>query len=76
MGKNSAVFNYGLTGNSTGMYKAGKSGNPKGRPKSLINLAELARAYTKTALATLAQVSKAAKSESARVAASTALLDR
>lgn len=56
-----------------------------GRPKGVVNratvaqkgtLEELARAHTKLALSVLASVAEASESDSARVSAATALLDR
>lgn len=54
----------------------GQSGNPGGRPKGLVEVNKLAREYTEVAIRTLAKICNAGKSEPARVAAATALLDR
>ena len=53
------------------------AGRPKGQPnKATATLKELAREYTPQALATLAEIMVAGESESARVQAANALLDR
>jgi len=57
-------------------WRKGHSGNPGGRPVGYGEIRQLARAHTTTALETLVEVAKNAKSESARVAAAVALLDR
>lgn len=59
-----------------GGFKKGQSGNPGGRPKAEHQIQELARSRAPVALATLAHIARRGKSESARVAAATALLDR
>lgn len=60
-----------------GMFKPGQSGNPSGRPKSDIVVKELAREHTEAAIRTLAEIAGSSKSsDSARVQACTALLDR
>ena len=52
-------------------------GRPKGVPnKATLSLKELARDYTEQALETLAQIMVAGESETARVSAANALLDR
>ena len=61
----------------TGMFKPGQSGNPAGRPKVDESVRDLARFHTKDAVETLAQICGNRKaSDSARVQAATALLDR
>ena len=61
----------------SGMFKPGQSGNPSGRPKSDETIRDLARAYTEEAIAALVEIATNPKaSDSARVQASTALLDR
>ena len=60
-----------------GMFQPGKSGNPLGRPKEDKTIRDLARAHTADAIETLVSIAKDPKaSDSARVQASTALLDR
>jgi hypothetical protein len=57
-------------------WKKGVSGNPGGRPKELAGIQELARKHAPDAIKTLVQVASKGKSESARVAAASSLLDR
>ena len=57
-------------------FKKGTSGNPGGRPKELAGIRELARENASLAIQTLVDVATNGRSESARVQASTALLDR
>ena len=57
-------------------FRKGVSGNPGGRPKVVAEVRDLARAHTGTALATLVDICRNGESESARVAAACALLDR
>ena len=59
-----------------GKWLPGASPNPGGRPKVVADIQELSRQYTETALKTLHHIATKGKQESARVAASTALLDR
>src|SRR5579864_3893935 len=59
-----------------GRWAMGASPNPGGRPKGNGEVRELARQYTETALKTLVHIAEHGKQESARVAASQALLDR
>ena len=61
----------------SGMFKPGQSGNPLGRPKSDKTIRDLARVHTKDALKTLSDIVKNPKaSDTARVQAANALLDR
>jgi hypothetical protein len=57
-------------------FKPGQSGNPGGRPRAVAEIRDLARQHTETALNALVKIATAGKSESARVSAATALLDR
>jgi len=60
-----------------GRYLAGISGNPTGRPKVVGELRELASVHTPQAIQTLADIMNDKEAPpAARVAASTALLDR
>lgn len=59
-----------------GRWKPGTSGNPGGRPTAQEGVRELARALTSDALRALREVALRGRSESARVAAAVALLDR
>src|SRR5919197_6143022 len=59
-----------------GKWLPGTSPNPGGRPKVIESIRDLARQHTDTAIAALVKIAEAGKNESARVAASTALLDR
>jgi hypothetical protein len=58
------------------MWNKGQSGNPGGRPKADGRLRDVAQQHTEKALNTLAHIAEHGKSESARVTASVALLDR
>lgn len=57
-------------------FRKGQSGNPGGRPKRTEEVRALARRYTASAIATLLEIATRGSSESARVAAANALLDR
>jgi hypothetical protein len=57
-------------------FPKGMSGNPGGRPKVVAEIRQVFRAHPDTAVATLVDVMTHGRSDSARVAAATALLDR
>ena len=64
-----------MTDNS-GRWTKGQSGNPSGRPRSDHNVKELARSHCPEAIETLATICRKGTSESARVAAAIALIER
>jgi len=76
----------GAKGPNAGSFKRGQSGNPGGKPKDLASpearkvmadIKALAKEYAEEAIKTLAEVMKDAKApHAAKVAASTAILDR
>lgn len=57
-------------------FKKGQSGNPKGRPPVVRHVRELARQHTETAIRALIDIATSSRSDSARVRAAEALLDR
>ena len=57
-------------------FPAGISGNPGGWPKVIAEVRDLARQHTRKAIQTLVTVMQSGESDSARVAAANALLDR
>jgi hypothetical protein len=59
-----------------GGFKKGQSGNPGGRPRALVSVMEEARKHTLDALGVLAQLMKVARSESVRLNAAEAVLNR
>ena len=60
-----------------GKFQKGQSGNPGGRPKEVGHIRDLARAHTDAAMRALVEIAQdAGAPPAARVAASTALLDR
>ena len=58
------------------MFKKGQSGNPGGRPKEIKEIKALAQKHGAAAIEALASVLKNGKTDAARVAAATALLER
>jgi hypothetical protein len=61
---------------SNGQFLPGFSGNPGGRPKDELKVAELARSYTVEAVETLVDLMRHSKDDRVRGTASQALLDR
>jgi hypothetical protein len=59
-----------------GTFAPGCSGNAGGRPKTIETVRDLARAHTQAALETLVEIASSGESESARVSAASAILDR
>jgi hypothetical protein len=59
-----------------GGWQKGQSGNPGGRPKVFLGIAIEARRHSQTAIRTLVHIARRGKSETARLAAAVALLDR
>jgi hypothetical protein len=58
-------------------FAKGQSGNPSGRPKEIGHVRDLARAYTRESIETLAKIMQDdAAPHASRVAASSSLLDR
>ena len=57
-------------------FQPGQSGNPGGRPKAAARVRDAAREHTETALAVLVKIATEGESETARVAAANAILDR
>jgi Family of unknown function (DUF5681) len=65
-----------MSSTSKGRWQKGQSGNPSGRPRRDHRIQELARSYGPDALATLHKIASEGTSESARVSAAIALLER
>lgn len=57
-------------------FKAGQSGNPGGKPKSLLQIQQLARSFATEAVETLASLMRTSRSPKIRALAAQALLDR
>lgn len=61
-------------------FVKGQSGNPNGRPKKLLadgrSLSDVAKEHTELAIQVLVEVAQTGESDSARVTAATAILDR
>jgi Family of unknown function (DUF5681) len=67
----------GKGGKRSTSWKPGQSGNPRGRPRVVADVRELARRYTADAMSVLAAIMSDPKVvPAARVSAATALLDR
>ena len=61
---------------ANGRWAPGRSGNAGGRPKTIGEVQDLARAHTALAIATLAHIAEHGRTEMARIAAANSLLDR
>jgi 3-methyladenine DNA glycosylase/8-oxoguanine DNA glycosylase len=57
-------------------FPPGVSGNPQGRPPELNAIRDLARTYTEEAIETLVRIMRKGRTETVRLAAACALLDR
>jgi hypothetical protein len=57
-------------------FQKGQSGNPGGRPKAAETVRDLARSHTTEAMQALVKIATKGKSESAKVQAATAILER
>jgi uncharacterized protein DUF5681 len=61
---------------SSTSFKKGHSGNPGGRPRTIVVLQSLAREHTEEAVMQLVDVMRNAKSDRARIVAAASILDR
>lgn len=57
-------------------FPKGKSGNPGGRPKAVVDVVNLAREHTEDAIRALADVIRSADTDKARIAAANIILER
>src|SRR5262245_32565178 len=57
-------------------WQPGRSGNAGGRPKASLEVRALARDHTAEALHTIVEIMRSARSDSVRLAAAEAILDR
>lgn len=57
-------------------FKKGQSGNPGGRPKTMGEVREAARAHTKEMIDVLVRIAKSGKTDQARALAANSILDR
>lgn len=57
-------------------FEKGRSGNPGGKPKAIMEVIDLARQYTRDAIECLAKIVKSGEHEAARVSAANVLLER
>jgi Family of unknown function (DUF5681) len=70
-GRLGGIMSGGLT-----PWRKGQSGNPRGRPRVMAEVQELARQHTADAIEALVTILRRGKSESARVAAASVVLER
>jgi hypothetical protein len=61
---------------TSGRFPPGVSGNPRGRPKTLSGIQELARDYSQPALEKLVRLMQQGKPHAVQLSAATAILDR
>jgi hypothetical protein len=66
----------GNAGKGNPNWVKGRSGNPGGRPKGVLDVMQACRQHTADAVATLVRIMQHGESDPARVAAANSLLDR